>query len=330
MNDEILLSVRDLHVRFETYAGVVHAVNGMTFQVRRGEIFGLVGESGCGKSVTGFAVQRMIPQPGKIVQGSIYFQGEDLVQNSEREMARIRGKRIAMIFQDPSASLNPVFSIGNQMARVIRQHLRISPEEARKRVLEMFDAVQLPDPVRVARSYPHELSGGMKQRVMVAMALATGAELLIADEPTTALDVTIQAQILALLTELQKTQDVSILLITHDLGVVAETCHRVGVAYAGDIVEMGDVDQVLYSTKHPYTQGLLGALPRPTHRGQVLQSIDGSVPDGIHLPQGCPFHPRCPRAMEICSTEKPPLYIVGGKDHVAACYLYEREEHTSA
>jgi oligopeptide/dipeptide ABC transporter ATP-binding protein len=326
MNDDVLLSIEDLHVRFRTYAGVVQAVNGMTFQVRHGEIFGLVGESGCGKSVTGFSVLRMVPPPGEVVRGSIYFQGEDLLKKSEHEMQAIRGRRIAMIFQDPSASLNPVFSIGNQMARVIRQHLAIGPDQARRRVLETFDAVRLPDPARVARSYPHELSGGMKQRVMVAMALSTGADLLVADEPTTALDVTIQAQILALLTELQVSQDLSILLITHDLGVVAETCHRVGVAYAGHIVEMGNVDNVLYHMKHPYTEGLLGALPRPTYRGQALQSIEGSVPDGIHLPQGCPFHPRCPHVMDICRVEKPPLVRVGWKEHVAACYLYQQEE----
>jgi oligopeptide/dipeptide ABC transporter ATP-binding protein len=326
MSEEPLLFVRDLHVRFRTYAGVIHAVNGMTFQVERSETFGLVGESGCGKSVTGFAVQGMVPHPGEIVGGNIYFQGEDLLKKSDGEMAKIRGRRIAMVFQDPSASLNPVFSIGNQMARVIRQHLHVGSEEARKRVLEMFEAVRLPDPARVARAYPHELSGGMQQRVMVAMALSTGAELLIADEPTTALDVTIQAQILSLLTELQHTKAVSILLITHDLGVVAETCHRVGVAYAGDIVEMGQADDVLYEMKHPYTQGLLAAMPRPTQRGHVLQSIPGAVPDGIHLPCGCPFHPRCPHTTEICALEKPPLYGVGHQGHVAACYLYQPGE----
>jgi oligopeptide/dipeptide ABC transporter ATP-binding protein len=269
----------------------------------------------------------MVPHPGEIVEGRITFQGEDLLEKSKDEMAHIRGGRIAMIFQDPSASLNPVFSIGDQMGRVIRRHLLLSSAETRERVLEMLDAVRLPDPARAARSYPHELSGGMKQRAMVAMALSTGAELLIADEPTTALDVTIQTQILALLTELQETQDVSILLITHDLGVVAETCHRVGVAYAGDIVEMGDVDDVLYQMKHPYTQGLLASLPRPTHRGQDLQSIEGSVPDGIHLPPGCPFHPRCPHAMGVCSGAKPPLYSVGREGHVAACYLYSEGEN---
>jgi peptide/nickel transport system ATP-binding protein len=325
---DVLLSVEDLHVRFKTYAGLVHAVNGMTFDVREGEIFGLVGESGCGKSVTGFAVLRMIPPPGEIVQGHITFRGEDLLQKSEAEMQDIRGGRIAMIFQDPSASLNPVFSIGNQMTRVIRQHVSADRAKARQIALEMFDAVDLPEPEHVFRAYPHELSGGMQQRVMIAMALSSGAELLIADEPTTALDVTIQAQILARLTGLRETLDVSILLITHDLGVVAETCDRVGVAYAGHIVEMGRADDVLYRMKHPYTQGLLAALPRPTRRGQPLQSIAGSVPDGIHLPPGCPFHPRCPEAMEICQGEKPPLFSVGPKGHVAACYLYAQEAIT--
>jgi oligopeptide/dipeptide ABC transporter ATP-binding protein len=318
-----LLSIQDLHVRFRTYSGIVHAVNGMTFEVRAGEIFGLVGESGCGKSVTGFAVLRMVPHPGEIVGGQITFQGEDLARKNEAEMRQIRGGRIAMIFQDPSASLNPVFTIGNQVTRVIRQHLHVDKAEAHKVAVKMLDSVGLPDPERVLRTYPHELSGGMKQRVMIAMALATGSELLIADEPTTALDVTIQAQILALLTELREVQDVAILLITHDLGVVAETCDRVGVAYAGDIVEMGVADDVLYDMKHPYTRGLLGALPRPTQRGQALQSIEGSVPDGLHLPSGCPFHPRCPEVMEICLGEKPPFYTVGFREHKAACYLYK-------
>jgi peptide/nickel transport system ATP-binding protein len=324
MND-ILLSVQDLHVRFRTYAGLVHAVNGITFEVRKGEIFGLVGESGCGKSVTGLAVLRMIQHPGEIVEGRITFKGEDLLQKSEAAMQDVRGGRVAMIFQDPSASLNPVFSIGNQTMRIIRQHVAVGQDEARRRALEMFDAVGLPDPERILLSYPHELSGGMQQRVMIAMALSSGAELLIADEPTTALDVTIQAQILALLTELREKQGVSILFITHDLAVVAETCDRVGVAYAGDIVEMGQTDDVLHRMKHPYTQGLLAALPRPTHRGRALQSIEGSVPDGIHLPPGCPFHPRCPEAMTVCQEEKPPLFSVGSDEHMVACYLYAKE-----
>jgi peptide/nickel transport system ATP-binding protein len=329
MNDRVeiqrpdLLSIEDLEVRFQTYAGAVQAVNGMTFAVREGESFGLVGESGCGKSVTGLAVLRMVPHPGEIGRGRILFHGEDLLKKNESEMQKVRGGRIAMVFQDPSASLNPVFTIGNQATRVIRQHVPASKGEARGLALQMLEAVGLPDPPRVFRAYPHELSGGMQQRVMIAMALSCGAELLIADEPTTALDVTIQAQILALLAELKENQGVSILLITHDLGVVAETCERVGVAYAGSIVEMGDAERVLHQMKHPYTKGLLGALPRPTHRGQALQSIEGSVPDGIYLPPGCPFHPRCPEVMDVCQTEKPPLYPVGFKSHVAACHLYQ-------
>jgi len=325
MNNNSLLSIEDLHVRFKTYSGTVHAVNGMTFDVREGEIFGLVGESGCGKSVTGFAVLRMVPHPGEITQGRIRFQGKDLMQKSETEMQRMRGGHISMIFQDPSASLNPVFSIGNQATRIIRQHESTSRNEARKLVLEIFNSVGLPDPARVYKSYPHELSGGMKQRVMIAMALSCGADLLLADEPTTALDVTIQAQILALLNQLRATQGVSILLITHDLGVVAETCDRVGVAYAGCIVEMGQAEDVLFRMKHPYTQGLLKALPLPSHRGKELQSIEGNVPDGLQLPSGCTFHPRCPQAMQICLVEKPPLFPVGKRGHMAACYLYKED-----
>lgn len=320
-----LLAIENLHVRFNTYAGVVYAVNGITFDVKRGEMFGLVGESGCGKSVTGLAVLRIVPNPGEIVDGRILFHGKDLLQNSEAEMQDIRGGRIAMIFQDPSASLNPVFTVGNQATRVIREHSSAGRSEAEQRALEMFQAVGLPDPPRIFRTYPHELSGGMQQRVMIAMALCSGAELLIADEPTTALDVTIQAQILDLLTRLRETQELSILLITHNLGVVAETCDRVGVAYAGSVVEIGPADDVLECTKHPYTQGLLAALPRPTHRGKALQSIAGSVPDGHHLPPGCPFHPRCAAVMDMCRTGKPPLVSVGAEGHLAACYLYVDE-----
>jgi oligopeptide/dipeptide ABC transporter ATP-binding protein len=230
-----------------------------------------------------------------------------------------------MIYQDPTASLNPVFTIGNQVIRVIRQHTSLDLEAARGRALEMLTSVGLPDPERILRSYPHELSGGMQQRVMIAMALSTGAELLIADEPTTALDVTIQAQILSLLTDLRKQQGVSILLITHDLAVVAETCDRVGVAYAGRIVEMGPTDDVLHRMKHPYTQGLLAALPRPVQRGQPLLSISGSVPDGLDLPSGCPFHPRCPSALDVCHQDVPPLLAIDAGEHKTACFLYQEE-----
>ncbi len=324
MND-VLLAIENLHIHFNTYAGRVFAVNGMTFAVRKGEIFGLVGESGCGKSVTGLAVLRMVPHPGEIVTGRIDFHGQNLLQMRETEMQQMRGKRISMIFQDPSASLNPVFTVGNQITRIIRQHASVGRREAEQRALAKFTAVGLPEPARVLRTYPHELSGGMQQRVMIAMALASDAELLIADEPTTALDVTIQAQILALLTELRATQGISILLITHDLGVVAETCDRVGVAYAGSIVELGQVGDVLYRMKHPYTRGLLAALPQPSRHGQPLQPISGAVPSGLNLPPGCPFYPRCPEAMEICRAEKPSFRPVGPEGHTAACYLYPEE-----
>ena len=328
MKDGVLLSVENLHVRFDTYAGQVHAVNGMTFDVRRGEIFGLVGESGCGKSVTGLAIVGMVPHPGRITAGRILFDGEDLLIKTEEEMQHIRGRRIAMIFQDPSAALNPVFTVGNQITRIIRHHMNLSRRDAYERALSVFEAVGLPDPVRIYRAYPHELSGGMQQRVMIAMALSSGAELLIADEPTTALDVTIQAQILDLLAHLRETQHLSILLITHNLGVVAEICDRVGVAYAGNIVEMGATEVVLNQMKHPYTEGLIAALPSPTRRGQPLQSIEGSVPDGLHLPSGCTFHPRCPHVMDRCRDHTPPRvqFSTPYGDHVVSCHLYAREE----
>jgi len=320
MNDSIL-TVEDLHIHFQTYAGLVHAVNGMTFDVRRGEMFGLVGESGCGKSVTGMAILNMIPRGGKVLKGRILFEGQDVLIRREEQKQDIRGKRIAIIFQDPSASLNPVFTVGNQTVRVIRQHMPISTAKARQRALEMFDAVALPDPERIFHAYPHELSGGMQQRIMISMALACGAELLIADEPTTALDVTIQAQILALMSDLRQNQNISILLITHNLGVVAETCVRIGVAYAGMIVETGKTNDVLFHTQHPYTRGLLAALPGLSNRKGSLQSIPGSVPDGLTPLKGCPFYSRCPSAMSVCQQQIPPMVDIedAGEEHRAAC-----------
>ena len=326
--NNVLLAVENLHVHFNTYAGKVHAVNGMIFDVRRSEIFGLVGESGCGKSVTGLAILNMIPQGGEIVRGRILLDGSDMLKMNRNQLQEVRGRRISMIFQDPSTSLNPVFTVGSQTVRVISEHMKLPSDQARRRALEMYEAVALPDPERIFRAYPHELSGGMQQRVMIAMALACGAELLIADEPTTALDVTIQAQILALLADLRREQNISILLITHNLGVVAETCDRVGVAYAGTIVEIGKTEDVLFRSQHPYTQGLLGALPRPSTRKRALQSIPGSVPDGLTPPAGCPFAPRCPHVMEDCQSAMPPLIPLeaSGAGHAAACYLYLQEE----
>lgn len=321
---ETLLSVENLHVRFRTYAGEVRAVNGLSLEVRRGEIFGLVGESGCGKSVTGLSLLRLVPPPGEITAGRILFNGEDIMGKSETEMQDIRGRRISMIFQDPAASLNPVFSIGEQISLVIRQHQTLTRKDAQKRTLEMLEAVGLPDPHRIMKSYPHELSGGMQQRAMIAMALASEAELLIADEPTTSLDVTIQAQILALLKELREKRRLSILLITHNLGVVAETCDRVAVLYLGCVVEMGLTREIFTDMKHPYTQGLLAAIPLPGSRGHALQAIPGSVPSGLTVFSGCPFEPRCERAMLICREERPPLTLVSPDEdgHYVACHLY--------
>ena len=301
---------------------MVHAVNGMTFELFPGEIFGLVGESGCGKSVTGLAIVRVLPGKGAITRGRILFHEQDLAQMSEDGLQAVRGSKIAMIFQDPSASLNPVFTIGNQITRLVRFHQGVSKDEARRIAIDGLSAVALPEPERVFKQYSFQLSGGMQQRVMIAMALASGAELLIADEPTTALDVTIQKQILELLVDLRNRLKVSILLITHNLGVVAEVCDRVGVAYAGRIVETGRTGEVLYNMKHPYTQGLLAAIPVPERRGEALPSIPGSVPSGMELIAGCPFHPRCPYVMDICRQADPEPRPVGPDAHTAACYLY--------
>jgi oligopeptide transport system ATP-binding protein len=317
---EPLISVRNLTVRFDTYAGVVHALNGISFDLYPGEVFGLVGETGCGKSVTGLSLLRLIPPPGQIVAGQILFHGQDLLAKSEAEMQTIRGRRIAMIFQDPAAALNPVFTIGQQIELIIRHHHPMSPEQARRRAIQMLHAVGMPEPEHILTTYPHQLSGGMQQRAMIAMALSSGAELLIADEPTTALDVTIQAQILDLLVQLKQSQGITILLITHDLGVVAEVCDRVAVLYAGLIVETGPTASVFRAMKHPYTQGLLAAIPRPGSRGHLLQAIPGTVPSGLDPLPGCPFHPRCGFAMEVCRQERPAL-LPAAPMHQVACHL---------
>jgi len=319
---EALLAVDNLHIHFNTYAGRVFAVNGMSFQLSHQEIFGLVGESGCGKSVTGLGILRMVPPPGEITSGRILFHNKDLLQSSEDEMQAIRGRRITMIFQDPSTTLNPLFTCGNQIIRLIRVHTSASAKEAYKRAIEMFESVALPQPQRIMKSYPHELSGGMQQRVMIAMAIAPGAELLIADEPSTALDVTIQSQILSLLSNLRSEKNISILLITHNLGVVAEICDRVAVAYAGRIVEMGATEEILFEMMHPYTQGLLAAIPTSAQRGKPLTSIQGSVPDGLEQLNGCPFYERCLHALLICQTEMPELTQIGNESHFVACHLY--------
>jgi oligopeptide/dipeptide ABC transporter ATP-binding protein len=317
----VLLSVEDLYVRFRTYAGLVHAVNGISFEIQKGEVFGLVGETGCGKSVTSLALLRLIPPPGEIEAKRINLGGDDLLSLDEAQMQRVRGKRIAMVFQDPTAGLNPVFSINDQITIIIRHHEGLRKGKAEDLAKETLAAVGLPSPAEIMKMYPHELSGGMQQRVMIAMALSSGAELLIADEPTTALDVTIQAQILTMLIKLRETHGLSILLITHNLGVVAQTCDRVGILYAGSLIEVGNTIDVFQHMKHPYTRAMLAAVPQAESRGQRLVDIPGSVPSGLNPLPGCAYHPRCPHVMDICQVEKPSLQVVG-EGHTVACFLH--------
>ncbi len=323
---ETVLDVRGLETHFFTRDGVVKAVDGVDLTVDKGEILGLVGESGCGKSVTSMSILRLIQDPGKIVDGTVHFHGEDLLELSEKEMRSIRGDRISMIFQQPVGSLNPVFTAGSQIAEVYKIHEGIKTKEGYVRAVDMLRKVGIPDPEQRVKAYPHELSGGMAQRVMIAMALAAGPELLIADEPTTALDVTIQAQILDLMREIRDEFDTSIILITHDLGVVAELADRVAVMYAGEIVEEADVETLFADPKHPYTQGLIGSIPVAGARRDWLEVIPGRVPNLIDLPSGCRFAPRC-RAREeaglsICTEQRPELRTVDD-GHTARCFLYE-------
>lgn len=315
-----LLDVRDLHLEFHTSTGVHQALMGVSFEVNRGEIFGLVGETGCGKTVTGLSILRLLPRSARIPQGQVLFDGRDLLQLHRQEMEKVRGGEIAMIFQDPSSSLNPVFSIGSQIERVVRQHLPMSGIEARQHAVEMLEAVGLPDVHRILTSYPHQLSGGMQQRVMIAMALSCRPRLLIADEPTTALDVTIQAQILRLLRELQKRLDFSVILITHNLGVVAQTCDRLAVLYAGSVAESGSTRDIFGNPQHPYTRGLMNAIPRPGSRGRKMEAILGTVPSNPGEVVGCAFAPRCEYAFERCTLETPELFLVEGH-HMSACFL---------
>ena len=315
-----LLSIQDLHLVFDTTRGQLKALNGISFDVRSGEVFGVVGETGCGKTVTGLSVLRLLPQTATIPQGRILFRGQDLLSLSEREMRKVRGGQIAMIFQNPGSSLNPVFTIGSQMVAIIRKHFSISKKEARARAEAMLEAVGLPDVQRIFTSYPHQLSGGMQQRVMIAIALSCEPDLLIADEPTTALDVTIQAQILALLKDLRDRLGIAIVLITHNLGVVAKTCDRLAVLYAGRVVETGPTRTIFKDPEHPYTRGLMRAIPRPEFRGKRLEAIPGSVPGNPGAIVGCPFAPRCSLAFDRCHVEAPPLVTVG-EDHQCACFL---------
>jgi peptide/nickel transport system ATP-binding protein len=321
-----LLEVNNLQTHFPTRAGLVRAVDGVSFYLDRGELLGLVGESGCGKSITALSIMRLIAPPGKIVGGGISFDGKNLLKLSDSEMRAIRGDDIAMIFQDPMTSLNPVFTVGEQIAEALRLHRKLSRKAAREAAIEAMREVSIPDPARRIKDYPHQLSGGMRQRVMIAMALACDPKLLIADEPTTALDVTIQAQILELLNELRKNRELAVLLITHDLGVVAEVADRVAVMYTGRIVEESPVEELFARPRHPYTEGLLRSVPKLTSataaKAERLETIEGTVPSPTDLPPGCHFAPRCPYRMPRCTAEEIPLYDLEGGVRVR-CVLFD-------
>jgi len=318
-----VVEVKDLKTHFFTDEGEIPAVDGVSFYLDEEETLGIVGESGSGKSVTSLSIMQLVPNPpGRIVGGEILFRGENLLKKSPDEMRKIRGNDIAMIFQEPMSSLNPVYTVGDQIAEAVILHQNVSKREAWNRAVEMLRLVGIPSPERRAREYPHQMSGGMRQRVMIAMALSCNPQLLIADEPTTALDVTIQAQILDLMKKLQAEFHAAIMLITHDLGVVAETCDRVAVMYAGKVVEEGTTKDLFREPLHPYTQGLLASIPRVDEpRTEKLHVIEGTVPNLLHLPQGCAFAPRCPQAMDICRRETPVLADVGDGRKVS-CWLH--------
>lgn len=325
-NHSHLLQVQELKTYFYTFEGVARAVDDVSFYLDKGETLGLVGESGCGKTVTALSVMRLIPEPpGKIVHGKILFDGVNLPDLTMRQMRAIRGKRISMIFQEPMASLNPVFTIGDQISEMFVLHQRLGKKESWERAVEMLGVVQIPSPEKRVHEYPHQLSGGMQQRAMIAMALSCNPEILIADEPSTALDVTIQAQIIDLMMQLKKDFDAAIMLITHDLGVIAEIAQRIVVMYAGKVVEEGQILAIFEDPRHPYTRGLLKSIPKLGERSrygrQRLKEIAGIVPSLYELPPGCSFYPRCPEAMAICQEKAPELTELGG-GHRVRCWLY--------
>jgi oligopeptide/dipeptide ABC transporter ATP-binding protein len=330
---EPLLEVRNLKTYFFTEDGVVKAVDGVDFTVGRGEVLGLVGESGCGKSVTSLSIMRLIGIPGKVVEGEIFFEGRNLLQLSEGEMVHMRGNRMSMIFQQPQSSLNPVFKVADQVAEVLQIHQNMGKEESWNKAVELLRLVGIPDPETKAHAFPHEMSGGQAQRVMIAMALALNPQLLIADEPTTALDVTIQAQILDLMRDLRSRMDTAVILITHDLGVIAELADRVAVMYAGRIVEQTDVRTLFEHPVHPYTQGLMDSIPVLGTVKEVLDVIPGSVPNLVNLPPGCQFAPRCRSRMQyqlqICTQIEPDLVAVE-PGHIVRCWLYQDYENHQA
>jgi oligopeptide/dipeptide ABC transporter ATP-binding protein len=318
-----LLEVRSLSTHFFTEDGIVRAVENVSFEIYHGEILSLVGESGCGKTVTGLSILRLIASPpGKVVNGEILLDGRNLLDLEEKEMEKVRGDKISMIFQEPMTSLNPVFTIGNQIMEAILFHQKVNKKEARRKAIEMLDRVNIPSPEKTIDAYPHQLSGGMRQRAMIAMALSCQPRLLIADEPTTALDVTIQAQVLRLLREIQKEMGMAVMLITHDLGVVSEIADRVAVMYAGRVVECGSIESIIQEMRHPYTRGLIHSIPAIEKRQKRLPAIPGQVPDAMNLPVGCKFHPRCHLMIEACKKEEPPLFQVNG-EHWSRCIRWK-------
>ncbi|MFC6114791.1 ABC transporter ATP-binding protein [Sporosarcina thermotolerans] len=325
MNVKKILDVNDLSVSFETYGADVQAVRGISFELNEGETLAIVGESGSGKSVTAHSIMRIVPMPpGKFVGGSIMFNGEDLTRKTETQMQKIRGKEISMIFQDPMTSLNPTMTVGNQIAESLIKHQKMTKKEAHLRGIELLKVVGIPNPETRIKQYPHQYSGGMRQRAMIAIALACNPKVLIADEPTTALDVTIQAQILELMRELQVKIGTAIILITHDLGVVASVASRVAVMYGGKIVETGNIDEIFYNPKHPYTWGLLGSMPKLNSRKEELLAIPGSPPNLADPPKGCPFVTRCPYAMKVCKEHMPEHTHLSDTQQTACWLLDER------
>ena len=319
-----LLEVKDLHTSFYTPAGEVRAVNGVSFNLERGKVLGIVGESGSGKSVTAYSIMQILEKTGKIVSGSVKFDGQELVGIGEKGMKKIRGNKISIIFQDPMTSLNPTYTIGHQLMEAITLHTGRNKQQAWDRAVEMLRLVNVNEPEKRMKQYPFEFSGGMRQRVMIAMALACEPDILIADEPTTALDVTIQAQILELMQQLQKELGMAIIMITHDLGVVAQLCDEVIVMYAGSICEQGTADEIFYNPKHEYTKGLLRSIPTLESDGQRLQPITGTPIDLLNMPAGCPFAPRCDAAMKICLRERCERMQIND-DHQAACWVNVRD-----
>ena len=320
---DLTAEIKDLVVEFRTDYGTVQALNGMEIEIERGQTLGLVGETGAGKTTTGLSLLRLIPDPpGVIVSGSIKLDGKDILQMDEKEMQKLRGKAVAMIFQDPMTSLDPVMTVEDQIAEVIRLHEEGSKQDHLKRAREMLELVGIPG--TRGSEYPHQFSGGMKQRVVIAMALACNPELLIADEPTTALDVTIQAQVLEMMKGLRDKYNTSMLMITHDLGIVAEICDKVSVVYAGRVIEHGTLEDIFENTRHPYTEGLFNSLPNLEDRQAQLKPIKGLMPDPSNLPKGCAFCPRCDYAMEICKTEKPKR-VYRNETHYVECHLYNKD-----